>query len=42
MQRLLEEIGGVTYLSELAESVPTAANIEYYARIVEEKSFYVV
>lgn len=34
----LEEVGGVTYLSELAGSVPTAANIEYYARIVEEKS----
>ncbi|HEY9576436.1 MAG TPA: DnaB-like helicase N-terminal domain-containing protein, partial [Pseudobacillus sp.] len=34
----LEDVGGVTYLTELAESVPTAANIEYYARIVEEKS----
>ncbi|RFU62490.1 replicative DNA helicase [Peribacillus glennii] len=34
----LEEVGGVSYLSEVAASVPTAANIEYYARIVEEKS----
>ncbi|WP_201716169.1 replicative DNA helicase [Rossellomorea arthrocnemi] len=34
----LEDIGGVAYLSELAASVPTAANIEYYAKIVEEKS----
>ncbi|MBB6282979.1 MULTISPECIES: replicative DNA helicase [Geobacillus] len=34
----LEEIGGVSYLSELADAVPTAANVEYYARIVEEKS----
>ncbi|KIL76787.1 replicative DNA helicase [Bacillus badius] len=34
----LEDVGGVIYLTELAESVPTAANIEYYARIVEEKS----
>ncbi|OIK15032.1 replicative DNA helicase [Bacillus sp. MUM 13] len=34
----LEEVGGVSYLSELAASVPTAANVEYYARIVEEKS----
>ena len=34
----LEEAGGVTYLTELAESVPTAANIEYYCRIVEEKA----
>jgi replicative DNA helicase len=36
--KLLEDTGGVRYLSELAASVPTAANIEYYARIVEEKS----
>lgn len=36
--KLIEDIGGVSYLSELAGSVPTAANIEYYARIVEEKS----
>lgn len=35
---LLEDIGGVSYLTELAASVPTAANIEYYAKIVEEKS----
>lgn len=36
--KLLEEVGGVSYLSDIAGSVPTAANIEYYARIVEEKS----
>jgi replicative DNA helicase len=36
--KLLEDTGGVSYLSELAASVPTAANIEYYAKIVEEKS----
>ncbi|MCH1626764.1 replicative DNA helicase [Fredinandcohnia quinoae] len=36
--KILEEIGGVSYLSDLANSVPTAANIEYYARIIEEKS----
>ncbi|WP_197035498.1 replicative DNA helicase [Paenibacillus sp. UNC451MF] len=34
----LEEIGGIKYLSELANAVPTAANIDYYAQIVEEKS----
>lgn len=34
----LEEVGGVSYLTQLAESVPTAANIEYYAKIVEEKA----
>jgi replicative DNA helicase len=37
-KRQLEEIGGVTYLSELANAVPTAANVDYYAQIVEEKS----
>lgn len=36
--KILEEVGGVSYLSDLAGSVPTAANIEYYAKIVEEKS----
>ncbi|MCL6617544.1 MAG: replicative DNA helicase [Anoxybacillus ayderensis] len=34
----LEEIGGVSYLTELANAVPTAANVQYYAKIVEEKS----
>lgn len=34
---LLEQIGGVGYLTSLASVVPTAANVEYYARIVEEK-----
>ncbi|MGG0185420.1 replicative DNA helicase [Bacillus rhizoplanae] len=37
-QNLLEEIGGVSYLAELAEAVPTAANVGYYARIIAEKS----
>ncbi|MBV7392167.1 MULTISPECIES: replicative DNA helicase [Enterococcus] len=35
---LLEDAGGVSYLSELAINVPTAANVAYYAKIVEEKS----
>ncbi|MFB4471362.1 replicative DNA helicase, partial [Oceanobacillus caeni] len=34
----LDEVGGVVYLTQLAESVPTAANIEYYCKIVEEKA----
>jgi len=34
----LEEIGGVSYLSDLANAVPTAANALYYGQIVEEKS----
>ena len=38
VQGELEKAGGVAYLASLAEMVPTAANVEYYARIVEEKS----
>lgn len=34
----LEKIGGVTYVATLANLVPTAANADYYARIVEEKA----
>ncbi|WP_155833349.1 replicative DNA helicase [Latilactobacillus fuchuensis] len=34
----LEDIGGISYLAELADSVPTAANVVYYAKIVSEKA----
>lgn len=34
----LENAGGQLYLLELAEKVPTAANVEYYSKIVSEKS----
>lgn len=34
----LEDVGGLSYLTELANAVPTAANVSYYAKIVEEKS----
>lgn len=34
----LENIGGLAYLAEVATIVPTAANVEYYAKIVEEKA----
>jgi len=34
----LERIGGVAFLLELSERVPTAANVEHYARIVKEKA----
>jgi len=34
----LEDIGNVTYLMKLANAVPTAANVDYYAQIIEEKS----
>jgi len=36
----LEKVGGVSYITTLAGVVPTAANVEYYARIVKEKSLY--
>jgi replicative DNA helicase len=34
----LQRIGGVPYLHTLMESVPTAANASYYARIVAERA----
>jgi replicative DNA helicase len=37
-QNRLEEIGGPVYLTELAESMPSAANAEHYARVIHEKS----
>ncbi|PDO10342.1 MAG: replicative DNA helicase [Candidatus Reconcilbacillus cellulovorans] len=37
-RRQLEEVGGVSYLAKLAQSVPTAAHAEHYAGIVEEKA----
>ncbi|WP_058486054.1 replicative DNA helicase [Defluviitalea phaphyphila] len=35
---LLEQIGGIAYLSELASSVPTSAHIKQYIKIVESRS----
>ncbi len=37
-QDVLESVGGSPYLVQLTDAVPTAANVEYYARIVEEKA----
>jgi len=34
----LEEVGGASYLVSLVESVPTAANVAYHARIVRDKA----
>src|SRR5579859_1917948 len=34
----LEEVGGAAYISSLVNTVPTSANVEYYARIVERAS----
>jgi replicative DNA helicase len=34
----LEAAGGVAYLSQLADGLPRATNVEHYARIVKEKA----
>lgn len=34
--RVLERVGGQSFLAELQSSVPTAANAEYYGRLIEE------
>ncbi len=34
----LDQIGGVTFLSRVADAVPTAAHIEHHANILREKS----
>lgn len=35
---VLETSGGASYIAELADAVPTAANVEYYAQIVLDAS----
>ena len=37
-RKQLEDVGGVAYLTELWDFAPTAANAEYYARIVRDKA----
>ena len=34
----LSSVGGISYIAELVEATPTAANITYYAKIVREKA----
>ncbi|MDD3839439.1 MAG: replicative DNA helicase [Clostridia bacterium] len=34
----LEDVGGITYITRLVNSVPTTANVRYYAEIVENKA----
>jgi replicative DNA helicase len=34
----LDEVGGPAYITSLADGVPRSSNVEYYARIVKEKS----
>jgi len=35
---LLEQVGGISYLAELANNTPSAANIRAYAKVVRERS----
>lgn len=35
---VLEQVGGISYIADLASSVPTSAHIKQYAKIVQEKS----
>lgn len=35
---VLEQVGGLSYIAELASSVPTSAHIKQYSKIVQEKS----
>ncbi len=37
-REVLEQVGGIEYLNSLVNSIPTAANITYYAKIVKEKA----
>jgi replicative DNA helicase len=37
-QKHIEDVGGYSYLGELWDAAPTAANAEYYARIVRDKA----
>ena len=36
-KRLLNQIGGVAYLTEIVNVVPTAANVDQYIKIIEDK-----
>ena len=33
-----KQVGGLSYISDLLQSVPTTANLNEYARIVKEKA----
>lgn len=37
-KEILKKVGGVSYITELVESVPTSSHVEEYAQIVKEKS----
>ena len=35
---ILEQVGGVSFISDLANSVPSSSSVRHYAKIVESKS----
>lgn len=37
-KKLIEEIGGRTYLAQLSNTVATAANVSYYANLIQKKA----
>jgi replicative DNA helicase len=37
-RKQVEDVGGIVYIGELWDAAPTAANAEYYARIVRDKA----
>ncbi len=38
MKGKLDSIGGVSYITKLTDRIPTTANIEYYAKLLKDKS----
>lgn len=38
MRNTLDAVGGITYLTNLMDAVPTTHNVRYYAKIIEDKS----
>lgn len=38
--KLLDEVGGVSYISRLMDGVPRSSNVKYYARMVKAGSIY--
>ncbi len=36
-RNILDKVGGAAHITELANNIPTSANIEHYAKIVQEK-----
>lgn len=39
-KKVIQDLGGSTYLSELVSLVPSASNIEYYAQMIKKKHLY--